>query len=348
MEMQVRWLFSRMLSLAPGTAGDALPRALVRAAAAGNEPRLRMLLEGQGQHPEMGRANAPCADGQTALEAAANGGHTACVRILLLDFHAQDRAGRAALRQAACRRCDECCTCKHNNGAFAMHCGCLCLRTLQPMPAFKSALDGENAGAALALSAAATKRLSDIAWFSDQARPACIAAMLTVAGLDPNAPDPNLAVIGSPFYLCSPLFQAARWGHTTGLSTLLAAPGIDVNSPDAEFLSPLCIAALEGHAACVEALLAAPGIDARWNITLQVSRRLLVAFCGGGPFQIYWILVLFTSLVRPSALHAASDACVPRMLFLDFEAVADSARCIRMLLAASPRRRHLGLLATCW
>ena len=97
----------RMMPHSPGAAADedALPRTLLKiAAATGNAPRLRWLLELQAQHPtSLCRVNAPCSNGQTALEAAANGGHTACVRALLDDFHGQDKAGRAALWQAACR-----------------------------------------------------------------------------------------------------------------------------------------------------------------------------------------------------------------------------------------------------
>ena len=45
MKLQVRWLLLRALSNSPGAAADALPRALVKTAAAGNAPRLWWLLD---------------------------------------------------------------------------------------------------------------------------------------------------------------------------------------------------------------------------------------------------------------------------------------------------------------
>ena len=58
----------------------------------------------------------------------------------------------------------------------------------------------------------------------------------------------------------TPLYQAARYGHTECVEALLKARGIDVSIKNAGWTA-LNIAARSGHAKCVQALLKVPGID---------------------------------------------------------------------------------------
>ena len=112
----------------------------------------------------------------------------------------------------------------------------------------------------------------------------------------------------------------------------------------------------QGRADCVAYLLAAPGIDARsddvkllsWHGS-DVVKNVLNNRSSLKPYWLpYRLYLIANAFLQPTALLASSGVCLLKLLVLDFEAVADSARCIRMLLAASPRRHHLGLLATCW
>ena len=353
---QVRWLLLRALSPSAGVAAaDALPRVLVEAATTGNVPRLHWLLEVQSQHPDLGRINRPCDDGQTALEAAANNGHTACVRALLGDFRVQDRAGRAALRHAACRRCAECCACTHTNAAECNNYNCNCLKELQRLPAFLSAPDGESDVVASALATVASKLLLRCAYFNEQVRPACLAAMLTVDGVDHNTIG---IATGS---LRSPIFLAARWGRANAVAVLLAAPGINVNYRDIDCATPLMSAAEHGHADCVEALLAAPGVDTRADGIYVMWRRVIMLlrivplpqlpFPGADLRFLQWWSIfcgLMCSLSTPTALHKASSSCLLKALFLDVSVVADYARCIRLLLSHNALdRRHRNVLERC-
>ncbi len=58
----------------------------------------------------------------------------------------------------------------------------------------------------------------------------------------------------------TPLYQAARYGHTECVEALLKARGIDVSIKNAGWTA-LNIAARSGHAKCIQALLKVPGID---------------------------------------------------------------------------------------
>ena len=214
---------------------------------------------------------------------------------------------------------------------------------------------------ASSLAAVASKLLLRCAFRSERMRPACLAAMLTVAGVDPNTINVTAGALRSPICL------AARWGHATAVAVLLAAPGIDINFRDIHCATPLLLATQHGHADCVEALLAAPAVDMRANSAYVMWRRVLMLM-GIVPLPPLPIVplpqlpivplpqlpiqephlsrqrelfsALMSSLCHPTALHKASSYCLIKALFLDVSVVADYARCIRMLLSHAARNRR--------
>ncbi|MBQ3526920.1 MAG: ankyrin repeat domain-containing protein [Akkermansia sp.] len=72
---------------------------------------------------------------------------------------------------------------------------------------------------------------------------------------------PGIEVNKAHMYGETPLYWAAFYSHTEIVKLLLAAPGIDVNKADWDGRTPLYQAAWHGHTECVKQLLAAPGID---------------------------------------------------------------------------------------
>jgi len=292
--------------------------ALMFAAAGGHEEALRLLVDAGGDVDRrvVGTADyvaqvaaqlaagesdvEPHKDDVTALQVAAQGGHLACIELLLAsgaDVRAEDEARMSALANAAA-------------GGHVAVAAALIAAGADPNDKghvddaahehnlLWDAIDGGHAALALALVA----KGADANAHGDTGAPAllhaartgldAVVAALLTAGAAIDARDETGATA---------LFAAAAEGHTATVSILLAA-GAAVDARDGDATTPLMAAAVRGHAAVTIVLLdVGAAVDAR-----NAEGHTALMFAHNGANQVETLRAKYVAVI--SGGNAADDA----------------------------------------
>ena len=237
---------------------------LCKAAKEGHTECVRLLLAAPGIDVNQANQN-----GETPLNEAASRGHTDCVRLLLavpgINVNKANYYKITPLHEAVLNNHTECAELIRAAGG-KLNDAEVKLQKMGISPGqynsslYRAANNGEAETISLLLKAGANVNWENM---SDQRiTPLCAAAqnghtecVRTLLA----APGININTVNTSG--STPLLCAAQNGHTECVRTLLAAPGININTANISGSTPLLCAAQNGHTGCVRALLAAPRID---------------------------------------------------------------------------------------